>query len=107
VTGVLRVSEPSGVWPRRNEPGQDRWYSRDVAAIAHARGLQGVAPFFIDADAQPSDATITGTVRPLGGLTVVNFRNAHLSYALTWFALALMTAIAGVHVLRRELFGHS
>ena len=29
---------------------------------------------------------------PVGGLTVVQFRNAHLVYALTWFGLAAMLA---------------
>jgi surfeit locus 1 family protein len=30
------------------------WYSRDVAAIAKAKGLGPVAPYFIDADASPN-----------------------------------------------------
>jgi surfeit locus 1 family protein len=105
VIGVLRASEPNGAWPRRNEPGKDRWYSRDVAAIAHARGLEGVAPFFVDADADLSEGQPPGMVQPVGGLTVVKFRNEHLSYALTWFVLALMTALAAAHVLRAELRG--
>jgi surfeit locus 1 family protein len=105
VTGVLRTSEPSGAWPRRNSPEEDRWYSRELAAIARTRGLVGVAPFFIDADAEPADVAPAGQVLPLGGLTVVQFRNAHLSYAITWFVLALMTAFAGAHALRGELRG--
>jgi surfeit locus 1 family protein len=83
VTGLLRRSEPGGRILRANRPDEDRWFSRDVAAIAARRGLEGpVAPFFIDADALP------GVAAPRGGMTVVRFRNAHLSYALTWFALA-------------------
>nr|WP_272214236.1 SURF1 family cytochrome oxidase biogenesis protein [Marinicella sp. W31]MDC2878501.1 hypothetical protein [Marinicella sp. W31] len=39
---------------------------------------------------------------PIGGLTVVKFRNAHLSYALTWFAMALGTVFVYVLVLRFE-----
>jgi surfeit locus 1 family protein len=107
VTGVLRSSEPNGVWPRRNHPAEDRWYSRDVAAIAQARGLAGVAPVFIDADAGPemTDRAPPGPVRPQGGLTVVQFRNEHLTYALTWFVLALMTASAGCYALRGDLRG--
>jgi surfeit locus 1 family protein len=84
-TGFLRISEPGGGFLRSNDPASDRWYSRDVAAIAAARGLGDVAPYFIDADA--SDAGV-----PVGGLTVVQFRNAHLVYALTWFGLAAMLA---------------
>ena len=50
VTGLLRTSEPGGSMLRSNQPAQNRWFSRDVAAIAHARGLRRTAPYFIDAD---------------------------------------------------------
>ena len=86
VTGLLRLSEPDGGFLRRNDPHAERWYSRDVAAIARARGIGTVAPYFIDADATPHPGGW-----PLGGLTVVTFRNAHMVYALTWFALAGMS----------------
>lgn len=91
VTGLLRLSEPHGGFLRANQPAQDRWYSRDVAQIAGARRLSQAAPYFIDADATPN----TGGW-PRGGLTVVRFRNSHLAYALTWFALAGMSVIWGV-----------
>lgn len=87
VTGLLRMTEPKGGFLRHNDPASDRWYSRDVAAISAARGLNAVAPFFIDADAAANPGGL-----PIGGLTVVSFPNNHLIYALTWFGLALMLA---------------
>src|SRR5699024_610577 len=91
VSGLLRISQPGGGFLRSNHPAQDRWYSRDVAAIAAADDLSAddVAPYFIDADAssEPSKP-------PVGGMTVVHFRNAHLEYAITWYALAGLVAIA-------------
>lgn len=95
ITGLLRVTEPHGRMLRANQPGADRWFSRDVAAIARARGLEEVAPFFIDAD-----ATVNAGGWPVGGLTVVRFRNAHLAYAATWFGLSLL-CIAGMLLLLR------
>jgi surfeit locus 1 family protein len=94
VVGLLRLSEPRGGFLRRNQPGEGRWYSRDVAAIAQAKGLSGVAPYFVDADATPNPGGW-----PRGGLTVVRFPNSHLIYALTWFGLALLTGGAAVYVL--------
>lgn len=85
VTGLLRVSEPGGGFLRPNDPAADRWTSRDVAAISAARGLGRTAPYFVDADATPNAGGL-----PVGGLTVIAFRNNHLVYALTWFALAAM-----------------
>ena len=93
ITGLLRLSEPGGGFLRRNDPGQDRWYSRDVVAIAADRGLRDVLPYFIDADA--ASAAQAGSPWPRGGLTVVRFRDHHLGYALTWFALALLVAGGG------------
>ncbi len=94
VTGLLRVTEPEGGFLRDNDPPADRWYSRDVAAIARARGLGTTAPYFIDAEATPD-------VRwPRGGLTVVRFRNSHLVYALTWFTLAGMMAFFAWRIAR-------
>jgi surfeit locus 1 family protein len=95
VAGLLRLTEPGGGFLRHNDAAADRWHSRDVAAIAAARGLGRVAPYFIDADR--GDTTGPG---PVGGLTVIAFRNHHAVYALTWFALALMAAGAAVYTLR-------
>ncbi|MGW8393500.1 SURF1 family protein [Pseudoduganella sp. HUAS MS19] len=86
VTGLLRMSQPDGDLLRKNDPASQRWYSRDVQAIASARGLARVAPYFIDADASPAPQA----GQPVGGLTVIAFRDNHLVYALTWYALALM-----------------
>lgn len=93
VVGLLRITEPHGGFLRANQPDEGRWYSRDVQAIAAAKGLTGVAPYFVDADATPNPGGW-----PLGGLTVVRFPNSHLVYALTWFGLALLSAGAGAFV---------
>ena len=106
VTGLLRLTEPGGGFLRSNDPAADRWYSRDVQAIAAARRLQRVAPYFIDADAADDGRDAAGGAAeisgPAGGLTVVRFRNHHLQYALTWFALALMVMAAVWRVLRED-----
>jgi surfeit locus 1 family protein len=97
VTGLLRMSEPGGAFLRSNDPANDRWFSRDVAAIAAAKGLRDTTPYFIDADATPASGGL-----PIGGLTVVRFRNSHLVYALTWYALATMSVGGAYLVYRRR-----
>lgn len=95
VQGLLRISEPDGGFLRANDPVGNRWYSRDVAAIAKARQIEApVAAYFIDAEA--SDQTW-----PRGGMTVIRFSNSHLVYALTWFGLAGMS-LFGFWLFRRE-----
>lgn len=97
IEGLLRLSEPGGGFLRRNDPAANRWHSRDVTAIAAARGLPAgqVAPYFID-------AATTAEGGPAGGLTVIRFHNSHLVYALTWYGLALMVAGGLFLVGRRE-----
>lgn len=100
ITGLLRINEPKGTMLRSNVPAEERWYSRDVTAIAKARGLENVAPYFIDAD----DAKNPGGL-PVGGLTQITFHNSHLVYAITWYGLAVMTfgmAAYLIHVERRR-----
>jgi surfeit locus 1 family protein len=136
VTGLLRISEPKGAFLRRNNPAKGLWYSRDVAAIAAARGLTRVAPYFIDEEAgagdgqRVADASVgrdgelpgangaavgsggelvgasrsaqAAAVAPIGGLTVIAFRNTHLTYAITWYGLALMVLVGAWIVIREE-----
>jgi surfeit locus 1 family protein len=119
VTGLLRMPEPRGAFLRHNDPAANHWYSRDVQAIAAARGLTHVAPYFIDAEVAPPSkvASAAGAatadtgvacrpqsttanavahaacaVVPVAGLTVITFHNSHLVYAITWYTLALMVA---------------
>lgn len=106
ITGLLRMTEPKGGFLRNNVPQHNRWFSRDVTAIAAARRLENVAPFFVDADAGSQSAS-----GPIGGLTVIRFPNNHLIYALTWFALAFMLAgrlfvTFGGGLFRRKRFVH-
>jgi surfeit locus 1 family protein len=97
VPGIVRVV---GVWRSGSLPGlftpapqraRRLWFVRDVAAIAAADHVRVAAPVMIEADATPNPGGW-----PQGGHTVVSFRNEHLQYAITWYALAI--ALIGVYV---------
>ncbi|MBR9762227.1 MAG: SURF1 family protein [Rhodobacteraceae bacterium] len=97
LTGLLRLSEDHRwLFARANDPEGGTWYRRDVGSITAAKGFDRAAPYFVDAERQ-------GDAWPRGGRTVVSFRNAHLGYALTWFALAVLVATGYALVLRMEL----
>ncbi|MGY6270797.1 SURF1 family protein [Achromobacter denitrificans] len=99
VTGLLRMGEPGSGFLRNNDPASNLWYSRDLPAIAAARGLTDVAPYFIDADAVAGETDARKA--PVGGLTVLAFPNNHLVYAITWYALAAMVLV-GAFIFARE-----
>lgn len=95
VTGLMRAPETGGLFLRANDPQNNRWYSRNITEIAKARGMDRVAPFYVDADATPNPGSL-----PIGGKTMLTFPNNHLSYAITWYILAGMVVVAGWYVTR-------
>ena len=105
--GLLRFSEAPPLF-RHNRPDAGEWYSRDIQAISRAQGLDAgaVAPYFIDAqtltppvavrEQGPRGATSTQALDwPQPGLTTVEFANNHAMYAITWFVLSALSALAG------------
>jgi surfeit locus 1 family protein len=84
VTGLMRPPEPRNLFTPADEPAKARYFTRDPALIAAALGVTDTAPFTIDAD----DTPVPGGW-PKGGTTEIVIPNNHLSYALTWFGLAI------------------
>lgn len=100
VIGLLRLSEPNGMFVRDNVPAENRWYHRNLTDFSNAKQFDRTAPYFVDADATPNPGGW-----PRGGLTVINFRDNHLTYALTWFGLAILNMLALIFFVRTELRG--
>ena len=97
VTGLMRRPETRNMFTPADEPDKNLWFTRDPAALAAHWGFAEVAPFSIDADATPNPGGW-----PKGGATVLKIPNNHLSYALTWFALAAtLVVVALVFASRR------
>lgn len=85
VIGLLRITEPEGTLLEKNNPAAARWYSRDIGAISDHVGMKSERAYFLDLEAVNSTDTW-----PRAGLTILKFRNNHLAYALTWYAMALL-----------------
>lgn len=93
ITGLVRPSEPGGSLLQSNRPQEDRWYSRDLAALSQAKHAGPAAPVFIDAQTETASSPAAGHPAPVPGLTVIHFPDNHLQYALTWFAMAVLSAV--------------
>jgi len=104
LTGVLRAPQSRNIFTPADDPAKGVWYTRDPAKIAAHLALVDAAPFILDQDAaaQPADAP-DGLFR--AAIEVSDIPNNHLSYALTWFALAAalaaMFAVYAAGALRR------
>lgn len=99
VTGLIRFPEARSTFAAVDDTVRRIFYTRDLAAIARAQGLEAnaTAPFSVDADATP----VPGGW-PVGGETRLSFANRHLEYAVTWFGLALtLVGVFGVFARQR------
>jgi surfeit locus 1 family protein len=91
VTGVLRTPDPATFVTPPNEPDANRWFSRDVAAMAATLTAPRPAPVFLMAEtsSNPGWAALDPSAVP------AEIPNRHLEYAVTWFGLA--GALIGVY----------
>ncbi|MBI3675565.1 MAG: SURF1 family protein [Proteobacteria bacterium] len=98
VIGVWRTPDAAGMFTPQPDTTKHVWYSRDVRTIAKADSVVLAAPVIVEADATPNPGGW-----PRGGQTVIQFRNEHLQYAITWFALA--AALLGVYLAYHRSHG--
>jgi surfeit locus 1 family protein len=98
VTGLLRAPEERNLFTPKDDPAQGQWYTRDPVAIAAALGIRDAAPFSLDEEAHTAEPG-----QPAGGATVIDIPNNHLSYAVTWYGLALtLVGVFTALVLKRR-----
>ncbi|HWU03474.1 MAG TPA: SURF1 family protein [Novosphingobium sp.] len=99
VVGLVRRAEPGSTWLRANHPEARRWYYRDLAGLSAANAVRDAGPaWFLDAQSE----TPATPKAPMAGLTVVQFPNNHLSYAITWFLLCGLSLFGIALVLRNR-----
>jgi len=89
LVGVMRWPEAAGLFAPKNDPAHNLWFVRDHVAIAAGKQWGVVAPFFIDLESPQPPGGL-----PQAGVLKPNLRNEHLQYAITWFGLALVVAVA-------------
>lgn len=89
VTGILRTPETGNRFTPPNRP--ERWFSRDVAAMAAALKAPEPAPLFLMAETATNPEWKALVPAPIPA----DIPNRHLEYALTWYGLA--AALLGVY----------
>jgi surfeit locus 1 family protein len=100
IVAVLRKPDPASFVSPPNDPAANRWYTRDVAAMAKALKVADPAPLFLMAETRTNPEWAALDPAPLPA----EIPNRHLEYALTWFGLAgaLASVYAAVLIRRRK-----
>lgn len=88
IVGLMRAPEEPSLFMPVNIPADERWMIRDLAEIAGARGLERVAPFWVDVEFDPA-----APEWPRAGASILDPPNNHLQYALTWYGFALILVV--------------
>ncbi|MFQ5783554.1 MAG: SURF1 family protein [Alphaproteobacteria bacterium] len=94
VEGVLRGPGRAGWFTPDNDPERNYWFWRDLGAMARVAGVEA-----------PALLLEAGPAKNPGGLPIgrdyrVDLPNDHLSYAITWYMLAV--ALAVIYVLSQR-----
>lgn len=113
VQGIVRTASEPGFFVPENRPESNEWYHLDLVEMATSAGVLPFADFYIFATAEaPAESDAAGTADsarngrpdyPIANEWRAELRNEHLSYAITWFALAgaLLTIYVIYHTARR------
>lgn len=91
IVGVLRRPEPGNLFSPANDAAGNRWYVRDVSAMAVALKADMPAPLVLMAETSSNPGWKALDPAPLPA----DIPNRHLEYALTWYGLA--AALVGVY----------
>jgi surfeit locus 1 family protein len=99
ITGLARsklIAKPSFLVPE-NDVKANMFFWKDLDAMASSSNIDRakLLPFFLDADATPNPGGW-----PKGGVTQIDLPNNHLSYAVTWYGLALALLVVSVLAIR-------
>jgi surfeit locus 1 family protein len=98
IVGVMRWPEENGMFTPAADVKGNVWYARDLKTMAVVKQWPNEAPFYIEQEAPLPPGGL-----PKPGRMVVNLRDNHLQYAITWFGLALgLAAVYGVWLVRRR-----
>jgi surfeit locus 1 family protein len=88
VEGYIRPSDTPGLFSATDNPAARLFYTLNAASIGNALGLHRVAPYFLIAIGSPPPERYPDPARHLPRPA-----NNHLSYAITWYGLAVALVV--------------
>jgi surfeit locus 1 family protein len=98
IVGVMRWPDPRHWFSPTDDPAHNLWFARDPVAIAGAKGVDPIAPFYVE-----QESPVPPGALPQPGKLVAQLRNEHLQYAVTWYGLALVLVVVFVAWARSSM----
>ncbi|KAJ7631161.1 SURF1 family-domain-containing protein [Roridomyces roridus] len=102
--GMLRTTQERNTFTPDNKPDSGEWYWKDLDGMAEYAGgaSANVQPVLVEQIFEGHEGEASTRLNkgiPVGRPARVDLRNAHLSYVITWYSLALFTSIMFVRVM--------
>lgn len=97
VAGLIRVGAERNHFTPRNQPEMNIWFGRDIGEMAAQHGLKHVVPAMVDAVGTQDKARL-----PVPSDGTIRLRNDHLSYIITWYAIAAGILVIFLEYHRRK-----
>ena len=91
VIGIIRYPQKKGYFVPENEPDNGFWFTIKPTEIKKHLKIDKetfIIKFYVDALRQEKKINL-----PIGIKEKINIRNQHLSYAITWYSLAIVLMI--------------
>ncbi len=96
ITGTLAPPPSASIFDPPPAIAANQWFAADLAAMSQAARIPPPASVILHA-ARPENGLAASPPRP-------NLRNAHLHYAITWFALCAITLLLTLAALKKGQF---
>ena len=91
INGIIRFPQKKGYFVPENDPNKGFWFTinpNEIIKFLKFKEIDTISEFYVDAIRQEGKIKI-----PIGANGKPNLRNQHLSYAITWYSLALVLLI--------------
>lgn len=84
VTGLIRYGNERNPFTPQNQREKNVWFGRDVQEMAAFYDVKNVLPIMVDQIGEQNPKKL-----PIPSDGAIHLRNDHLSYIITWYAIAL------------------
>ncbi|ORX57994.1 SURF1-domain-containing protein [Hesseltinella vesiculosa] len=102
VEGLMRLTEQPNSFTPDNVPEKNQWYWIDLDTMANLTYSQPLMVESVSDKPSYHDKLLIDQGVPIGRSPVVEVRNSHLQYIVTWYSLSLATTAMLWVLLRRK-----
>ncbi|SAM09315.1 hypothetical protein [Absidia glauca] len=101
VEGLLRLTEQPNSFTPDNDPEGNQWYWVDLDTMAELSYSQNLLVESVSDRPSYHDHALIEKGIPIGRSPVVEVRNSHMQYIITWYALSAATTVMLWMLLRK------